>query len=141
MIREYDHKDATELLDAWYSASRVGHPSLTEDFFEQERKNILALYLPNAETWVFELDGMVVGFIALIGDEVGAIFVHSQHHRRGIGKQLMDHATSIRESLELDVFEENSIGRSFYEKYGFREINRHMHEETGHMQLRLKLDS
>ena len=141
MIRKYEDKDATELLDAWHSASQVGHPFLTEDFFEQERKNILALYLPNAETWVFELDGMVVGFIALIGDEVGALFVHSQYHRRGIGKQLMDHARSIRESLELDVFEENSTGRGFYEKYGFREISRHMHEETGRMQLRLKLDS
>ncbi len=52
----------------------------------------------------------------------------------------MDHGRSIRDSLELDIFEENSTGRSFYEKYGFREISRRVHEETGHMLLRLKLD-
>ncbi len=141
MIRKYEDKDAGELLEAWYSGSQVGHPFLNEDFFELERENILALYLPNAETWVFELEGVVVGFIALIGNEVGAIFVDSQFHRLGIGRQLMDHARGIRDFLELDVFEENAAGRSFYEKYGFREVGSHLHEETGHTLLRLKLGS
>ena len=91
MIRKYEDKDAGELLEAWYSGSQVGHPFLNPDFFELERENILALYLPNAETWVFELEGVVVGFIALIGNEVGAIFVDSKFHRLGIGRQLMAH--------------------------------------------------
>ncbi len=127
------------MLEAWYSGSQVGHPFLNEDFFEQERKNLLALYLPNAETWVFELEGIVIGFIALIGNEVGAIFVDSEHQRRGIGGHLMDHARGIRDFLELDVFEENAAGRSFYEKYCFIEVGSHLHEETGHTLLRLKL--
>ncbi len=75
MIRQYEEKDLSDLLDAWYSASLVAHPFLDEVFFEQERKNISEIYLPNAETWVFEQDGVVVGFISLIGNEVGAIFV------------------------------------------------------------------
>ncbi len=51
----------------------------------------------------------------------------------------MDHARGIRDFLELDVFEENTAGRSFYEKYGFRKVGTHLHEETGHTLLRLKL--
>ena len=84
MIRKYEDKDAGELLEAWYSGSQVGHPFLNEDFFELERENILALYLPNAETWVFELEGVVVGFIALIGNEVGSTLrfqIPSSGHR------------------------------------------------------------
>ena len=42
----------------------------------------------------------------------------------------MDHARCIRESLELDVFEQNTTGRGFYEKYGFREISRYMHKPS-----------
>ena len=139
MITAYKEKDLSELLDAWYSASKVAHPFLDEDFFDQERRNIAALHLPNAETWVFKLDGVVVGFIALIGNEVGAIFVDAKFHGQGIGRALMDHARSIRDVLELDVFKDNLVGRNFYEKYGFSKVDEHLHEETGFMQLRLRL--
>ena len=139
MIRKYEEKDLCELLDAWNSASKVAHPFLDEDFLEQERRNIAALHLPNAETWVFELDGVVVGFIALIGNEVGAIFVDAKFHGRGIGRALMDHARSSRDVLELDVFKDNLVGRKFYERYGFSQVGEHLHEDTGFIQLRLIL--
>jgi putative acetyltransferase len=140
MIRKYEHKDLNEVLDAWYSASQVAHPFLSQDFFEQERRDIGDLYLPKAETWVFELEGDVVGFISLMGNEVGGIFVHSAFQRKGIGRALMDHVRNLREELELDVFENNLVGRSFYEKYGFIQVGEHVHEETGLIQLRLKAD-
>ena len=139
MIRAYAEKDLDELLEAWYSASQVAHPFLNEDFFEQERRNIAAVHLPNAETWVYEREGVVAGFIALIGNEVGAIFVDSKFHGQGIGRALMDKARSIRKALELDVFQDNLVGRRFYERYGFRQVGEHVHEETGFMQFRLKL--
>ena len=140
MIRPYKDSDLDELLEAWYSASLAGHPFLDEEFFERERNNIREIHLPNAETWVFEQDGVVVGFIALIGNEVGAIFVHSKYHGSGIGHALMDHARGIRDSLELSVFKDNKVGNDFYKKYGFHLIDEQLHEETGFMQLRLRLD-
>ena len=139
MIREYEDKDLRELLEAWYSASKFAHPFLSEEFFNQERQKIPSIYMPMAETWVYELDGAVVGFIALIGNEVGAIFLDPELHGKGIGRALMDHARSIRDVLELDVFKENKIGRNFYKKYGFIEEYEYLHKETGFMQLRLKL--
>ncbi len=51
----------------------------------------------------------------------------------------MDHATSIRESLELLVFKDNKVGRDFYEKCGFHQVGEELHEETGFLQLRLRL--
>jgi len=139
MIREYEERDLNELLDVWYSASQVAHPFLDEEFFEQERRNIAALYLPNAETWVYELDGAVVGFISLLGNEVGGIFIDARFHGQGIGRALMDKARSIRNVLELDVFKDNLAGRKFYKKYGFSKVEEHLHAETGFMQFRLKL--
>ena len=58
----------------------------------------------------------------------------------GIGRALMDQARASRPFLELDVFEANSIGRRFYEAYGFRQVDRHIHEETEQNVLRLRLD-
>ncbi len=97
-------------------------------------------WLPIAETTVYELDGRVVGFLSLIGTEVGGFFVHPDHQRRGIGRALMDDAKESRPFLELDVFAANSIGRRFYDSYGFEQVDSHIHDETGHVELRLRLD-
>ena len=139
MVRPYEDTDVSDLLKAWYSASLLAHSFLDEAFFERERNNIREAYLPKAETWVFEQEGVVVGFVALIGNEVGGLFVHADYHGRGIGRALMDHARSIRTVLGLVVFDGNKVGRAFYEKYGFRQVGEEVHEETGFMQLRLKL--
>jgi putative acetyltransferase len=140
MIRAYEETDLEALLDAWYSASQIGHPFLDEAFLTRERKAIATEYLPNTETWVYEQDGVVVGFIALAGNEVGGIFVDADHHGQGIGRALMDHARGLREVLVLDVFNDNQTGLRFYDRYGFRQVGEHLHEETGFMLLRLELD-
>ncbi|EMI26556.1 GCN5-related N-acetyltransferase [Rhodopirellula europaea SH398] len=141
VIRSYESTDLDELLDVWTSASKVAHPFLSPEFLAQERENIPAIYLPNAETWVYELDGAVVGFIALLGNEVGAIFVDPTYQKRGIGRQLMDHAVSVRGDLELDVFVDNPIGRGFYEHYGFVSLEQKLHEPSGHSVFRLRYET
>lgn len=138
MIRQYAPSDLHDLLEAWAAASEIAHPFLSEEFLTSERENIPNLYLPNAETWVFEADGRVVGFIALIGNEVGAIFVHPIHQKLGIGHQLMDKAKELRGDLEVEVFAANSIGRAFYSKYGFVLIEEKVHEPTGQELMRLR---
>ena len=68
-----------------------------------------------------------------------AIFVDANYQGRGIGRALMDHASSMRDFLDLLVFKDNKVGRDFYEKYGFRQVGEELHDETGFMQLRLEL--
>jgi putative acetyltransferase len=137
-IRRYEEKDLNDVLDAWESASLLAHPFLSKEFMEIERQNIPTVYIPIAETWVAECSGKVVGFIALIGNEVGAIFVQPAFHGKGIGLALMDKAQSLRGDLELEVFEENEIGRRFYDRYGFEYVGERMHEESGHKLLHMK---
>lgn len=140
MIRRYRDDDLAELLEVWYQASLLAHPFLDEAFLSRERENIAATYMPVAETWVFVREGRVVGFISLIGNEVGAIFVGPAVQGQGIGRALMDHARALRAWLELDVFEANRIGRRFYDRYGFTPVRAHVHEPTGLTMLRLRLD-
>ncbi|MEM8672864.1 MAG: GNAT family N-acetyltransferase [Cyanobacteria bacterium P01_G01_bin.67] len=137
-IRQYTDDDLKAVISSWENASKVAHPFLSEDFLAQERINIAELYLPNAETWVADLDGKVIGFIALIGNEVGAIFLQPSYHGRGIGKALMDKAQELRGSLEVEVFTKNSIGRKFYSNYGFEKIEEKVHDKTGYDLLRLR---
>ncbi len=140
MIRKYDPHDLVELIGVWYDAAQIAHPFWTSKIFDRERRNISDKFLPIAETWVFEEEERVVGFIALLDNEVGGIFVSPRRQGRGIGRALMDHARASRDHLELDVFEANEIGRAFYDAYGFDIVGERQDEETGLRVLRLRLD-
>ena len=138
MIRPYTDEDLGELLDVWYRASLIAHSFLSNKFFETERRQIAERWLPMAETTVYQIDGRVVGFVSLIGNEVGAIFIDPDYQRRRIGRALMDGARDSRPFLELSVFEANPTGRSFYDAYGFEFVDRHVNEATGQPELRLR---
>ena len=137
-IRQYQDSDLDDLMAAWENANRLAHPFLKDNFVEQVRKDIPALYLPNADTWVVKADNHVVGFIALLGNEVGAIFLQPKYHGMKLGKMMMDKAQKLHGDLELEVFEKNSIGRKFYSQYGFSLIKEETHEPTGEPVLRLR---
>jgi len=136
-LRLYEPSDLADVLSAWENATRIAHPFMTENFLDQERHNIPELYLPNAETWVVEKNSHVIGFLALIGNEVGAVFVDPKYQGQGIGTLLLDKACELRGDLEVEVFAENLIGRPFYEKYGFVPLSESIHKETGKQLLRL----
>ncbi len=138
IVRQYKDSDLDGVLSSWENASRIAHPFLKKDFLAQERKNIPELYIPNADTWVVEADNQVAGFIALIGNEVGAIFLQPEHQGKKLGKLMMDKAQELHGDMEVEVFEKNSIGRNFYEQYGFKLIEEKVHEQTGERVLRLK---
>lgn len=137
-IRRYKESDLELVLESWEAATRLAHAFLTEDFIVKERKNIAEKYLPNTDTWVVEIDNEVKGFIALMGNQVGAIFLQPNFHGRGVGKALMDKAQSLHGDLEVEVFENNTIGRNFYSKYGFVRLEEKLHQPTGFRLLRLK---
>jgi putative acetyltransferase len=127
------------VLDVWRAASSVGHPFLTDEFLASERQSIARDHLPSAETWVWEADGKISGFIALLGDEIGALFVDPALHGEGVGRALVGHARELRGRLEVEVFAANGIGRRFYERCGFIETVRNAHEATGLEVIRMEL--
>jgi len=139
VIRKYQPTDCEDVLNVWARASALAHPFLSHGFLETERHNIPNVYLPRAETWVWEADGHVVGFISLLGNEVGAIFVDPKFHRRGIGRALMDRARALRGEVEVEVFEKNRLGRAFYANLGFEFMHRKVHDQTGFEVVRLRL--
>jgi putative acetyltransferase len=137
-IRHYVDADLEAVLSSWESATRLAHEFMTDDFIAQERKNVAEIYIPNTDTWVVEIDEKVSGFVALMGNEVGAIFLQPECHGRGAGKALMDKAQELHGDLEVEVFRSNTIGRRFYTKYGFEQLEEKLHEPTGQQVLRLK---
>jgi putative acetyltransferase len=138
VIRPYDSRDLGAVLRVWENASAVGHPFLSDDFLAVERARIEHEHLLHAETWVWEAEGRVAGFIALAGNEVGGLFVDADLHGCGIGRALVEHAYGLRRELEVEVFERNTRGGAFYRACGFRELAKDVHAETGLVVVRLR---
>jgi len=141
IIRQYKDTDLEGVLSSWKNTQEIAHPFLPEDFQAQELINIKELYLPNADTWVVEENNVVVGFIALIGNEVGGLFLQPTHHGKKLGKLMVDKAQEIHGDLVVDVFEKNTVGRDFYAKYGFKQVEEKTHEQTGEKVLRLEFSA
>lgn len=139
MIRKFQSDDTEALVAIWRSANSIAHPFLNEAFRDQEATKLKSEHLPNAETWVLEDEGRAVGFIALVGDEIGGLFLDPSRHGQGLGKRMVDHAIRNKGPLRVEVFEKNEIGRRFYDRYGFVEVGRYLHDASGEMILRLTL--
>ncbi len=139
MIRQYQAADCEAILRVWSLATAVAHPFLDKDFLQQEYQNIPALYLPVADTWVWQTEQAVVGFMSLLGNEIGAIFIDPACHRQGIGRAFITFAQQLHTALEVEVFEQNLQGRKFYAQMGFKLLQQKIHDQTGYGVLRLRL--
>lgn len=137
MIRKREEKDNDEILNIWFKASSMAHPFLASEFVEKAQEDLRTIYIPATETWIYEENASVIGFISMLGNEIGGLFVLPDRHSKGIGTQLVNFIHGLQGDLEVEVFEKNAIGRAFYEKYGFIETNRYHHAESNNVVLRL----
>ncbi len=141
MIRKYNATDLTNVIDIWYKSSIIAHPFLENDFVEKVKKDMQEIYIPKAETWVYEENGVLIGFISMLENEVAGLFVNPNQQTKGIGTQLVDYAAKLHNELEVEVFEKNKIGRPFYDKYGFKFIKKYFDKVSNQEILRLKFKS
>jgi ribosomal protein S18 acetylase RimI-like enzyme len=96
---------------------RRGHDEVT--------RWVREVVLPGGRVLVAEADGAVVGYAALAGTELDALYLLPEQRRRGIGSLLL---AAVREHsperLTLHVFEANVEARAFYARHGFVEVGR-----------------
>jgi GNAT superfamily N-acetyltransferase len=78
--------------------------------------------------------GLAVGFAHAAGDRLTTLYILRTHHRRGIGRRLLDHireALAQRgiETMRFDVLAQNHDAIAFYEVMGGRPVDRLVVEE------------
>ena len=137
MIRKLKKQDIDQIMNVWSQASTLAHPFLYSEFVKKVELDMKNIYIPNTETWVYEENNSVVGFISMLNNEIAGLFVSPNNHSKGIGTQLVDFINKKHKELEVEVFEKNVIGRAFYDKYGFTLIKQYTHEESENKVMRL----
>lgn len=139
MIRQYQSSDTDALIAIWENGNALAHPFLPQEFVAQVAKDMRKIYLPNAETWVLVEDGRVAGFIALIGNEIGGLFLDPILIGKGMGRTMVDHAFALKGPLRVEVFKDNAVGRPFYERYGFVFEEEYLHEPSGAVTFKMAM--
>ncbi|MDS1135329.1 GNAT family N-acetyltransferase [Nitratireductor indicus] len=131
VIRAYERGDSKRILDIWLAASHVGHPFLGDEVLLRQRQIVEELYLDQAEIWVAEQAGQVVGFIGLLDTFIGGLFVDPQRHGGGHARTLVEHAFRLKPFLELEVYAANPVAPGFYRHLGFEEVERRSQDDDG----------
>lgn len=137
MIREYKPEDLDQVMDIWYQSSTLAHDFLEDDFVQIVKKAMYDIYIPKSKTWVYIKDEKPIGFISMADNEIGGLFLYPKHFGNGIGAKLVNHIVDLYKYVEVEVFENNTIGRSFYNKYGFKFLSKYYHKESKQEVLRL----
>lgn len=141
MIRQYTEADTDALIAIWEKANALAHPFLAADFVAFVKDAMRNMYLPNAETWVLEKDGKPIGFIAMIGNEIGGLFLEPERHGRGQGRAMVDHIVNLKGPLRVEVFKDNKVGRPFYERYGFEYVEEYLHAQSAAITVKMSMPS
>lgn len=141
MIREYQNKDLESIMIIWYNAQTKAHPFLAKDFVQKVKMMMKEMFIPNSKIWVYQESGIVLGFIAMMDNEIGGLFVNPTMQSNGIGTSLLKHIQRSYNLLEVEVFDKNKIGKPFYLKHGFKTVHQYLHAESNQKVVRMQLQS
>ena len=138
MIREYKANDLEYVMSTWYKAQLIAHPFLSNQFVEKVQVMMKDIFIPNSKTWVYEKEGELIGFIAMMDNEIGGLFVNPDQQSNGVGSSLLKHIEKNYDTIEVEVFANNKIGLPFYYKHDFRIAKEYVHKETQEKVLRMR---
>ena len=131
-LRQSTDADHGRLFEIWESAVRATHHFLSPADFDFFARMVRDEYLPSRRFIVaVDHEDRAAGFLGATGNEIEALFVDADHHGRGIGSLLLGDMLRKPGKLFVEVNEQNPGARGFYERLGFRTIDRMPLDATG----------
>ncbi|WP_035292926.1 N-acetyltransferase [Clostridium sp. KNHs214] len=145
MIRNFKSTDIDNIMNIWLKSTIKAHDFINKEHWENSYDTVKTVYIPIAETLVYEDNEGIKGFISIINNEfIGALFVDVAFQGNGIGKNLINYAIDKYNELTLAVYKENKKSVEFYINRGFKIIKEQVNDDSGHseylMQRELKRD-
>lgn len=131
MIRKIEDKDIDTVMDIWLKSTIKAHDFIPEEYWEANFGLVKDTYIPMSDTFVYEHEKMVKGFISIINNEfIGALFVDNNYQGCGIGSELIKYACNLYHKLTLTVYKDNIKSVQFYKKNKFKIISEGINEDS-----------
>ncbi len=135
MIRQFVQSDMEQVLKIWLEASIQAHDFIDKRFWESNVDAMRDIYLPSAETIVYEINNEICGFASYFDHNLAALFISPEMQNRGIGTELLNEVKKKCHKLQLSVYKENRRGVAFYTKNGFAILREQTDANTEHREL------
>ena len=118
--------DFPALLEIWRRAVAATHGFVTPEDRAAIDRAVAEDYLPSAELIVAtNAQDEPIAFLGGSGREIESLFVDPSVHGQGVGRLLLEGFDRSGEGdLSVEVNEQNSGARAFYEHLGFRVVGR-----------------
>ena len=130
MIRMFDACDLDQVMELWLNGNIEAHDFIPRNYWESNAPMVREQLL-QAEIYVYEIDGKILGFVGLQGDYLAGIFVDRHARSMGIGGQLIHYVQKIRRTLTLNVYRKNQSAMEIYLREGFSVLSEDIDEATG----------
>ena len=126
IIRRGTPDDVPRALEIWRSAVDATHQFLSPEDRAAIDVLVREQFLPNAELWLaVDEDDRQMGWLAMDGDMIDALFVDPTAHGLGYGTELLNHAFTLDPPARtVDASEQATNAVPFYLSRGFRIIGR-----------------
>ena len=129
MIRKSEREDIEGILALWLETNISAHNFIEENYW-RENYDAVKEMMKDSEIYVFDDKGKILGFVGLMTDYIGGIFVNHEYQGREIGKKLLNHVKMKYDRLLLNVYEKNERAYLFYIREGFIVRNFQIDENT-----------
>ena len=136
MIRTFRESDLSAIMKIWLDTNIKTHNFISEEYWTSNYDMVKEI-LPKAEIYVYEDDvtNLIDGFIGLTDCYIAGLFVKDTAQSKGIGKQLLDYAKSIKSEMWLSVYQENVGAVHFYKREQFQIKSESVDDNTNAKEL------
>lgn len=139
MIRKLDNKDVNRIMEIWLESTIKAHSFIEKEYWQSNYNTVKYVYIPIAETYVYEENDVIKGFISIIDKEfIGALFVDNDYQGLGVGSKLINFVLNKYDTLSLAVYKENFKSVRFYKKMGFEILSEEINEDSKHPEYIMK---
>ena len=137
MIRKLQITDTKQVMELWLRGNISAHPFISTEYWKSNLASVREELL-QAEVYVLEQMGSILGFIGLQEDYIAGIFVKEDYRSAGIGKKLLDHVKASHPALTLNVYQKNRRAWEFYRREGFEMISQETESGSGELEETLR---
>lgn len=131
MIRNLKNDDIDIVMELWKNSTIGAQNFIPDSYWLENYDNVKNNYLPNSDTYVYEEDGEIKGFVSLIENIfIGGLFIRVDSQREGIGSVILEFLKERNDKLQLTVYDKNERAMKFYLKSGFKILNTEIDKKT-----------